>query len=179
MGDIFTPSYNKFRLYNPETKTEFTDIFEINTLEIPKLPKEAKDEETERWLWLKFLDAKNEEEYEMLSRTTPEIAKAVHMLEVMSQDEDTRFEYEARQKSLRDYNMYINSAKEEGKQIGLQKGKEIGLQKGEQIGLQKGEQIGLQKGKREMAKRMLKANIDINQIAQFSGLSVEEIKSLE
>ena len=31
----------------------------------------------------------------------------------------------------------------------------------------------------EMVKKMLKANIDINQISEISGLSVEEIKKLQ
>ena len=53
----------------------------------------------------------------------------------------------------------------------------------EQLGLEQGLQQGLQQGLKEksleIAKNMLKDNIDINIITKYTGLDLEEIKSLE
>ncbi len=43
---------------------------------------------------------------------------------------------------------------------------------------ERGEKKGIEKGKRELAKRMLLANFDINQISDITGLSVEELGKL-
>ena len=37
---------------------------------------------------------------------------------------------------------------------------------------------GIKQGKEEMARNMLKDNVDINTISKYSGLTIEEIKSL-
>ena len=79
----------------------------------------------------------------------------------------------------------VNTAKEEGEQLGLKKGEQLGLKKGEQLGLQKGEQLGLkkgeqlglQKGKLETARNLLNI-LPIEQIAQVTGLSVDDIKKI-
>ena len=53
----------------------------------------------------------------------------------------------------------------------------------EKVGLEKGHQLGLNEGitieKEETAKRMLAANMSIPQIAQFTGLKIEEIENLK
>ncbi len=49
----------------------------------------------------------------------------------------------------------------------------------EQKGIEKGIENGEEKAKIEFAKRMLKANIEIEQIAEFSELSLEKIKELQ
>ena len=77
----------------------------------------------------------------------------------------------------------VNTAKEEGEQLGLKKGREegeeLGLKKGEELGLKKGEELGLKKGKEVIALNLLNLNVlSVNQISQVSGLSTDEIKSL-
>ena len=48
---------DRFRFYSPQSETEFSNLMEIVTLELPKLPKVP--DETKRWYWAKFLDTKN------------------------------------------------------------------------------------------------------------------------
>jgi predicted transposase YdaD len=89
----------------------------------------------------------------------------------------------------------VNTAKEEGEQLGLKKGEELGLKKGEELGLKKGEELGLKKGeelglkkgeelglkkgKELTAINLLNLNVlSVDQISQVSGLSIDEIKSL-
>ena len=88
--------HHRFVLYDPENCVEFTDIVEVNTLEIPKLP-EIEDG-TELWNWLKFLSAERKEDLEMIAEKNPQVKKAVVRLMELSNDERTRMLYESRQK---------------------------------------------------------------------------------
>ncbi len=88
--------HHRFTLYDPEARTEFTDILEVNTLELPKLP--AQDDGTELWNWMRFLSARGKEDFEMIAEKNPQIRKAVVRLEELSNDERTRLLYESREK---------------------------------------------------------------------------------
>ena len=73
-----------------------------------------------------------------------------------------------------DYYSAKNIAREEGREEGLKEGKIEGEKKGREEGLKEGE-----KNKSiEIAKNMLKLNIDINIISQSTGLTINEIKEL-
>ena len=54
----------------------------------------------------------------------------------------------------------------------------IAKKKGEKIGEERGEKIGEKKGLRKTAKRMLEDGVSIENIAKYTGLNKEEIKSL-
>ena len=75
---------------------EFTDIIEVNTLELTKIP-QAEDG-TELWKWLKFLSAEREEDLNMIAEKSPQVKKAVVRLMELSNDEKTKMLYESRQK---------------------------------------------------------------------------------
>jgi hypothetical protein len=91
-------------------------------------------------------------------------------LESVLQDEDMQnkiFEEESLDRVLsREFNSQFAKGKDEGKA------------EGEAIGIQKGEAIGIQKGKIETAKNLLALGLTHAQIAQATGLSVEEIAQL-
>ncbi len=70
-------------------------------------------------------------------------------------DKLQRREYEQREKALRDYYSYIGESYEEG------------IQQGEQ------------NKSKEIALRMLKRGKDINEIAEDTGLNIEEIQKLK
>ena len=106
----------------------------------------------------------------MLSQVEPTLGKATNLLECLSHSDEVRAEYEARERAIRDYNMYINDAREEG----IEKGIEIGEQRGIKIG----EQIGEQKGIQETIKKLLKAGMNSNQLAPMLGLSEQQIQEL-
>ena len=62
--------HHRFTLYDYENNVEFTDIIEVNTLELTKIP-QAEDG-TELWNWMKFLSAEREEDLEpILKNETP------------------------------------------------------------------------------------------------------------
>ena len=80
-----------------DTGYQFTDIKEINVLELKKLPKA--DDGSNLWAWMKFLSAESKEELDMLVAERPQmkIGKAVARLEELSQDERARMLFESRQ----------------------------------------------------------------------------------
>ena len=66
-----TPRYhNRFTLYDPVSGMEFTDLIEINTLELPKLPKMA---DNYLWHWLRFLRAESKEDLDMVAQASPKL----------------------------------------------------------------------------------------------------------
>ncbi len=80
----------------------YTDIMEWHLIELPKLPKT--EDGTDLYDWIKFLKAEKKEEFDMAASNNEYIKEAVDTLEVISQDEIKRMEYNARQKAIWDYN---------------------------------------------------------------------------
>ena len=79
---------------------EFSDISEIHTLELRKLPEGT--DGTILYDWAKFIAAETEEELTMLAERNPQIGKAVVKLRELSADERARDLYERREKARRD-----------------------------------------------------------------------------
>ena len=84
--------------------------------------------------------------------------KAMTTLEFLSQDEQTRMLYEARQKALHDYASAIGRAEERG--------------------MEKGIGIGVEKGKLEVARQMLAKGMDATLVSEVTGLPPEDIRKL-
>lgn len=81
-----------------------SDMCEIHFLQLPYLQDKHCIEETDEAIikWLMFINNQSPEVLEMLAKEGEEMAKAVELLEVISQDEQNRRLYEARQKELMD-----------------------------------------------------------------------------
>lgn len=98
----------------------------------------------------------------MLAEQDKYIDKAYRRLEEMSADEQKRWEYEMRQKAIRDQRHMLASGRREG----------------EKIGEERGRREGEFQGKLEMARKMLKDKVSIEKVAEYSGLPLEEIQKL-
>jgi len=104
--------------------------------------------------------------------------------------EDQR-QYEESIKAYRDIVNAINTAKkearEEGKAEGLAQGREEGMAQGREEGMAKGRAEGIEQGMAqgrheamlEMAKSLLAAGVDLNVIQQATGLSAENLESIQ
>ena len=68
----------------------------------------------------------------------------------------------------------IEDAKKEGKSLGIEEGKSLGIEEGRALG--KAE--GTKEKAIEMAKNLLKENVDINIIAKSTGLTKKDIQIL-
>ena len=102
--------------------TLYTDKIEFHVVELSKLPKELKEDSSDILLWAKFINAEQKEEFDMLAEKNPYIQSAYEQLQVISQDDKKRMEYEAREKAIRDYNYLMSSAEKRGIQQGIQQG---------------------------------------------------------
>ena len=168
-GETFIRSHKKYHdrfiLYSPETETEFTDIVEIHTLELPKLPVES--DGTDLWDWLEFINADSEEELAVLAQKRPQMKSPVDKLLKLNQDSYARTLYEAREKQHRDNMSRERKARMEGIEEGIEKGRQEGMEKGRQEGMQ------------DVARSLLKINLPIENIVATTGLTIEEIKKLQ
>ena len=100
-----------------DTGYQFTDIKEINILELKKLPKT--DDGSNLWAWMKFLNAESKEELDMLVAERPQtkIGKAVARLEELSKDEKAKMLYESRQMLEWDIKLGQDAARSEGSNV--------------------------------------------------------------
>ena len=143
--------YSRFHIREDTKNFLYTDKMEFHVIELPKLPEEIKENSSDIELWAKFINAERKEELEIKTKKNSYIASAYEQLQIISQDKEKRLEYEAREKALRDYNQSMKEAEQRGKQR---------------------EQFII-------AKNMLLKNLDISVIAECTGLSEEEVKTLK
>lgn len=88
------------------------------------------DPNNSRELWLQFINADSEEEFEMISQTNvPIMKKAVNVIYDMSEDTKIREIARLREKALHDEASALKNAKEEGMEEGLAKGEVNGIAK--------------------------------------------------
>ena len=97
--------HHHFGLYDIESGVLLSDVLEIHTLEVPKARKlDADTAKADLLNWMKFFDAKTEEELKVLAQKSPTMQKATLRLMELSADEKARQLYEARLKERRDNN---------------------------------------------------------------------------
>ena len=92
--------------------------------------------------------------------------KALTTLEFLSQDDQARRLYEARQKALHDYASAIGDATEKGMEKGMEKGRHEGRKE------------GLKEASLEFARKLLAEGESPERVAHLTGLSLAEIKQL-
>ena len=103
---------------------KYTDTVEWHVVELPKLP--SIPDGTDLYKWVQFLKAETKEEFEMIVQGNHYLESALKRLEVISQDEQKRLEYTARQKTLYDYNTFMEENYDRGYDDGRAEGKEEG-----------------------------------------------------
>lgn len=122
--DLFrgeTEFYSCFHIREDARNFIYTDKMEFHVIELPKLPKELKEECSNIELWARFINAERKEEFDMLAQKDPYIESAYEQLQIISQDKEKRLEYEARQKAIWDHNQMMREAEERGEQRGIER----------------------------------------------------------
>ena len=120
--------YSNFKKCISEDTEHFiyTDIMEWHVVKLPKLP--SIEDGTNLYNWIRFLKAEHKEEFEMLAKKDEYIEEAYKQLEIISQDEQKRLEYTARQKAIYDYNTLMEENWLRGKADGkAERDKELTL----------------------------------------------------
>ncbi len=139
-----TGFYSRFHIQEDTRHFLYTDKMEFHVIELPKLPREMGEGCGGLELWARFINAERKEEFEMLAERDSYIKNAYRRLQIISQDEDKRMEYEAREKAIRDHEQMMKEAEQRGEERGEKRGQE----RGERIGQERGEKIGQERGER-------------------------------
>ena len=95
-----SPEYHKVWRLRDENGRDFSNVMELNTIELPKLPE--KKDDNDLWAWIKFFNSKSQEDFTSVSSENEKIAKAVHTLRNISMSDEAREAYRAEQKSKMD-----------------------------------------------------------------------------
>lgn len=113
-----TEFYSCFHIREDTRHFLYTEKMEFHVVELPKLPRELREDCSNIELWARFINAERKEEFDMLAQKDTYIESAYEQLQVISQDEEKRMEYEARQKAIWDYNQMMLEAEQRGREEG-------------------------------------------------------------
>jgi predicted transposase/invertase (TIGR01784 family) len=144
--------YNRYRLYDKEHDSLFTDKIEFVILELRKLS--AESDHSERWNWAKFFNSKTDAELRVAAAKNERIAKAMLTIEKLSADEAARLRAEYKEMQDLDHISRMEGAKREGRAEGVVE------------------------ERMKTAKRMKSAGMDFALIVEFTGLSEDEVTAL-
>ena len=154
-----------------ENKNDKWDVFTENKrIIIFELKKYKVDNENFKDIlsgWVNFLQTPEILDNDIIKPDDEQLEKAIWKLEYMSKDDQERYLIDSFTDYERDYYNDTKTAKEEG------------LKEGKIEGLKEGKIEGEKNKATEIAKNMLKDNVDVNIISKYSGLSVEEINKLK
>ena len=155
-------------------KGHFND-FEIHVIELKKFRENAiiKPRKKEFWLW--FIDHTNKELVELGKTTEERVNEAYEEYMRITSDKAMMTAIINKQIAEQDEIARMRRAEEEGLARGMEKGMKKGMEKGMKDGLEKGKE----ESKKEIAKKLLDMKMDIQQIAEITELSIEEIEKLK
>lgn len=143
--------YRTIRLCDEQTGKKYTDLLELQILELMKLPRDLREDD-EVIRWMRFLAGKTREEFEDMAGRSEYIEEAYRESERMSADERARLEYEARQKAIRDHEAIMTSA------------------------WNRGLQEGIQQERQSMIRSMLEGGASPEEIVRLTGVTEEEVE---
>ena len=149
--------------YREENHREkiLTKNTEVHILELEKY-KRHKKQTGEIDPWLEFFINPYGKEVQDMARTRAELEEAVKQLRLLNADEEVQQLADAEDWARYDYNSAMSEMKQKGLEAGLAEGKAEGEKK----------------ANLKIAQKMLEKKMDINLIAELTGLTKEEIKSL-
>lgn len=156
--------HSMFGIYNSKNNHKFSDQFEMHFLEIPKWTMESTKElrRLDRWLAY-FSNRLSDEEMEAIAMHDAVLQEVLEAEKRYMSDPALAYEYEMREKELRDYHSGLKHANKEG----VEKGIGIGIKQ------------GIEKGIEKVAINMLKMGVALTDISQATGLEIGQLKKLK
>jgi predicted transposase/invertase (TIGR01784 family) len=149
--------YHRYLLYDKERDSQFTDLMEIDIIELKKVP--AEPDHTAKWGWTRFFGSGSDAELRAAAKERDKIGKAMLTIEKLSADETARRRAEYEEMMRRDYVSRMEGAKREG------------LSEGEAKGFAKGEAKGRVERDSEIAQRLVELGKTEAEIAEILGYS--------
>lgn len=185
MSDDDVRFHKVYSMREAKTGEQFSDVLELHTLELKRVPKNADDDEL--CCWLRMIKSERRDEMEMLAARSPELGKVYSRLVELSADDAERMRAEMREKWRRDWSTAVRCSEARGIKIGEAKGIKIGEAKGIKIGEAKGIKIGEAKGIKigeargiiSMARKFSMSDSDIiSQLAESLSCGMTEAESI-
>ena len=179
---FFVPLPDKFRtdivLADRDTHQEFSDKLRFIFLQLPCFTKEENECENdfERWIYV----LKN---METLHRLPFKARKAVfekleQIVDIAALSKEERQKYDESIKVYRDSMAVLEYAKQDGMAKGMAKGFAQGIEQGMKQGIEQGIEQGKKSERLQNARKMIEKGIPPTDIADITGLSLEEINRL-
>ena len=133
-----------------------------------------------------FLTINDKIELEKVKEKDPIMSNSIDRLLYISSDEKLAMEYEARLNEIKDEERRMNSSFSAGRNEGFEEGKLKGIKEGILEGIKEGKLEGIKEGKLEglkegdfkTAKLLKKLGYDTNAIIEYTGLTEEEVNSI-
>ena len=148
-----------------------TDKIEMHFIQIPKFLKEKRGTKTKLEQWMQFISQTNKREVEIAMQENEQIKRANEEYEYLTGEEAERRLAFLIDKAKKDESNMIEGARQEGIEQGIEQGKKEGIKQGIEEGLKKA-QI-------EMAKKLLKKEMTVEEIEEITKLTKEEIEKLK
>ena len=177
--------HNVFNITEKDTGIPYFKDLELHTIELKKFTEDLTEElndlvakiKNSLDIWMAFLTRHDLLKADNLPKelNNTNLKKAINVLEVMNFTEEELMAYEEHLKWLRVEANTLKKAEDKGMAKGMAKG----MVKGRAEGKAEGKVEGKLEEKLLIAQNMLNANCNIVLIVQVTGLSIEQIKSLQ
>ena len=146
--------WHKHRIKDVETNAELTDLLEYHFFELPKSRKEI-NEESEVYFWLSFIDDPNSEKIQSMYTKEEVYREAKEAYDKALADPETRELIRLKEKGRMDF------------------------ENAKKVSFEKGQAEGRAEERAKASKNALSLGLSIEQAAQISGLTIEEVKTLK
>ena len=179
--------HSEYLLQEKTAHTVLTDVLEVHFLDL-QAAKRAKEEgkaagkQGQLINWLRFIGATDKEERKMIATKSPVLQMLNEKIDVLTLSPTERKLYESRMKLKSDITTIsetqFSAGVERGKSLGLAEGKSLGLAEGKSLGLAEGEVRGSRQKALETARNLLVIGLSVENIAKATGLTVQEVETL-
>ena len=179
--------HSEYLLQEKTAHTVLTDVLEVHFLDLQaaKTAKEkgkATGKQGQLINWLRFIGATDRKERAMIATMSPVLQMLNEKIDVLTLSPTERKLYESRMKLKSDITTIsetqFSAGVEQGKSLGLAEGKSLGLAEGKSLGLAEGEVRGSRQKALETARNLLVIGLSVENIAKATGLTVQEVETL-
>jgi predicted transposase/invertase (TIGR01784 family) len=169
--------YHHYKIVNIQHTQKQIKGLEFIFIELPKFKPQNRAEQRLHELWLRFLTEINESTWEAPRELleNSDINEAVKYMEIGAYTKGQLFTYD----KVRDSILTECSVLSDSRWEGLTEGRAQGLAKGLARGLKEGRKEGRKEAITQIALNLLKIGVSFDDIMQSTGLTEEEIRSLQ
>ena len=169
-------THTMYGLYDLQSGHRLTEDLEIHFIEIPNFKVKSVKELKRLERWIAYFSTKlNDEETEALAMSETAIREAMDAEYVFMHDEVERWQYEQREKAMRDYISGMRAWRREGLKQGIAEGIQQGIEQGIQQGIAEGIQQGIQQGIEQTSLQNIKSLMKNMNLSDVQAMEILQI----